>query len=268
MITLERDAPVLGFDTPIVTAQHKEQFETQGFFVLERVIPEVHLALLRDVCSDMMATVDAKADSEGRNRPLKYFMSVWDELGKPNESEQKIAARRRLSEFVFSPVMASITRSLLGDDVYLAFEQFVVKAAERGATFAWHQDSGYVPTKHRPFLTTWCTLDDVTEENGTVYMLPYDRAGTRDLLPHTKAVDDFDLIGYTGPDPGVPVIAPAGSIAIFSSHVLHRSGVNTTDKVRRIFLPQYSAEPVLKEDGTPFYLAEPFLKNGECVAKY
>ena len=50
--------------------------------------------------------------------------------------------------------MEGVTRTLLGDTVYLAFEQYVVKAVERGATFAWHQDSGCVPTKHCPYLTT------------------------------------------------------------------------------------------------------------------
>ena len=166
------------------------------------------------------------------------------------------------------PLMESIVRELLGDTVYLAFEQFVVKAAEKGGTFAWHQDSAYVGTPHKPYLTCWCTLDDVTEENGTVYMLPYDRAGTRDLVLHTKLEDDWDLVGYRGDDPGVPVICPAGSIALFSSHVLHRSGFNTTDKMRRVYLPQYSSTPILKEDGTPLYLAEPFLQDGKNIANH
>ena len=84
--------------------------------------------------------------------------------------------------------MAGITQELLGDTILLvSFEQFVVKAAEKGGTFAWHQDSAYVSTPHAPYLTCWCTLDDVTEENGTVYMLPYGRAGTRDVLPHTRS---------------------------------------------------------------------------------
>ena len=51
--------------------------------------------------------------------------------------------------------------------------------------------------------------------------------------------------------------------------MFHRSGPNTTDKLRRIFLPQYSAEPVLKPDSDqPYYLAEPFLKDGRIIAAY
>ena len=75
---------------------------------------------------------------------------------------------------------------------------------EVGMKFAWHQDSGYVGFDHTPYLTTWCCLDDVNEANGTVYMLPYDRAGTRKLVPHTADPGSTDKIGYRGSDPGDP----------------------------------------------------------------
>ncbi len=249
----------------LLTDEHRRQFDEQGFFVLERVIPEPYIDMLRHECARLMAQIDAAADRAGQPRTTKYFFSVWDEP--PGVNPVKDEARTNIRQFVFSDLMAGITRELLGDTVYLCFEQFVVKAAEKGGTFAWHQDSAYVSMPHDPYLTCWCTLDDVTEENGTVYMLPYDRAGTRDVLPHTKLEDDFDLVGYRGDDPGVPVICPAGSIAFFSSHVLHRSGTNTTPRQRRIYLPQYSSAPILKPDGTPFYIAEPFLRDGRIVAE-
>jgi ectoine hydroxylase-related dioxygenase (phytanoyl-CoA dioxygenase family) len=53
------------------------------------------------------------------------------------------------------------------------------------------------------------------------------------------------------------VNVPAGSIACFSSTLFHRSGANTTDRMRRVYLAQYSAEPILNEDGRPRHLAEP-----------
>ena len=246
-----------------VTEAHLRQFQEKGFFVLERVIPEAHLELMRTACGNLIDQIDERADEAGKPRTTKYFFSVWDEPQGVNPV--KDIAREQIREFVFSDLMARITHALLGDDVYLSYEQFVVKAAEKGGTFAWHQDSAYVRAKHDPYLTCWCTLDDVSEENGTVYMLPYDRAGTRDLVPHTKLEDDFDLVGYRGDDPGDAVIAPAGSIALFSSHVLHRSGPNTTARRRRIYLPQYSSAPLADQDGKPFYIAEPFLKDGRRV---
>jgi hypothetical protein len=79
------------------------------------------------------------------------------------------------------------------------------------------------------------------------------------MVPHIKDPETNDKVGYFGDDPGLPLIVPAGSIACFSSTVFHRSGFNTTDRMRRIFLAQYSAEPILKSDGSaPWNLAEPF----------
>ena len=174
---------------------------------------------------------------------------------------------KEIGAFIFSDLMAEITRATLGDNVYLFHEQYVVKAAEKGGKFSWHQDSGYVGHDHKPYLTCWVTLDAVDEKNGTVYLLPYDRAGTRTRVEHRVETRKATTKSATSATiPGDPIVCPAGSIACFSSTVFHRSGPNTTDKMRRVYLPQYSAEPILKADGSaPWSLAEPFITGGERV---
>jgi ectoine hydroxylase-related dioxygenase (phytanoyl-CoA dioxygenase family) len=61
---------------------------------------------------------------------------------------------------------------------------------------------------------------------------------------------------------------PAGSLVVFSSLVFHRSGFNTTDRMRRAYVTQYSPEPIHKP-GTaePIHLDVPFLKDGKTVYK-
>lgn len=76
-------------------------------------------------------------------------------------------------------------------------------------------------------------------------MLPYSRARTREVVEHVHDEETNDLVGYFGDDPGDPIIVPAGSIASFTSTLFHRSGANTTDRMRRVYLAQYSAEPIL-----------------------
>ncbi len=76
-----------------------------------------------------------------------------------------------------------------------------------------------------------------------------------------------DLVGYFGKNPGIPAIVPAGSIVAFSSYVFHRSGPNLTDKLRRVYLPQYSPEIIFNDDGTQKGQSVPFLKKGEIVWK-
>src|SRR5262249_56781665 len=103
-----------------------------------------------------------------------------------------------LRRFVFGELMAEICRATIGGYAYLFNDQYVVKGAESGTEFAWHQDSGYVGYPHAPYLTCWCALDDVNEANGTIYLLPSSRAGTRDWVRHRKDEGTNDMIGYFG----------------------------------------------------------------------
>ncbi len=179
---------------------------------------------------------------------------------------QTFLKSNQLNPFLFSDLMAQVCQATLGDTAYLFFEQYVVKAPEKGLKFSWHQDSGYVGYPHRPYLTCWCPLDDVDESNGTIYILPYSVAGTREMKKHVHETQSNDQVGYFGDEPGTPVIVPAGSMVCFSSTLFHRSGFNTSHQIRRAYIAQYSAEPILTEDGTkPLQLAEPFILNGQRV---
>ena len=245
--------------TGVISEQQRHDYATKGFFVLENVIPPHHLQALRDEASHYMDLIHAEMDAKKtdvigiNHRNSRYFISNrYKESG-------------RLAAFLFSEVMSDICRATLGPEAYLFHEQYVIKAAERGMKFAWHQDSGYVGYPHREYLSCWCALDDMTEANGTVYMLSYDRAGVRNTVEHKAEAGTNDRVGYFGDDPGDPVICPAGSIAVFSSNCFHRSGTNTTPAMRRVYLAQYSAEPIIRPDGKVHAFADPILKDGQRV---
>jgi ectoine hydroxylase-related dioxygenase (phytanoyl-CoA dioxygenase family) len=237
--------------------EHARRFADDGFFILEDVVPASDLELLRRECGRLVGERDREMDRHGvdtldlDHRGRRYFVHAYD--SSPD-----------VRRFLLSDLMAEVARTALGDTVYLFNEQYVVKAAERGMQFSWHQDSGFVGYPHAPYLTCWIPLDDVSESNGTVHLLPYARAGTRDVVPHVRDEETNDLIGYSGDDAGDPVVARAGSIVCFSSTVLHRSGPNTTEQMRRVYVAQYSPEPLLDEDGSaPRHLAVPLLVGGE-----
>jgi ectoine hydroxylase-related dioxygenase (phytanoyl-CoA dioxygenase family) len=242
-----------------------QQFAKDGYFVLEDVIDASTLAMLRDECTFFVAREDAKMDALG--------VEVLDITHRNKRYHASFCIRDRpgLGQFVFGPVMEEICRKLVGPNVYLFYDQFVVKGAEAGMKLAWHQDSGYVNAvdgdlSHLPYITCWCPLDDVTEENGTVYILPQSDSGIRDALTHRYDPVSNDWVGYDGPLTGVPVCVRAGSMAVFSSLTMHSSGANRTPRLRRVYLAQYSPEPVLTADRTMLWgNALPFLKEGRNV---
>lgn len=247
-------------DSSLISKSQIEQFQEEGYFILESVIPEITLNCLRETCDTLVEEMDAQLDkeeTEARNithRQKRYFIS----------NQHKTTPQLR--KYIFSDLMAEICRATLGNSTYLFWEQFVVKGPEVGMKFGWHQDSGYVGYDHKPYLSCWAAIDEVSEENGTVYILPFSRAGTRKRQDHIVEEGSNDKIGYFGEDPGIPVVAPAGSIAVFSSVSFHRSSPNTSKGWRRIYLTQYSAIPILTKDGSQLWgNAEPFLVDGDRV---
>jgi hypothetical protein len=248
-----------------ISQEQRELYRTEGYMILPAVIPLEMLEMLREECSYYLGYMDGLMDSKGvqsvgiTHRGKRYFIN------------NRYRLSQRLYQFIFSDLMAKVAEATVGPEAYLFHEQWVVKGAEEGMKFSWHQDSGYVKwydptTNHKPYVTCWCTLDAVNEENGTVYILPHSRGGTRGkLIDHFKEEGSNDLIGYTGPDPGDPLIVPAGSIVAFDSFLFHRSGPNKTNRMRRIYLPQYSGAPINRPDGKPWAMATPFLKNGKNI---
>ena len=243
--------------TPTVTPAQAHRFHDEGWFVIHRALAPTELETLRSECQRLMAERDAEMTRLGVDaldlchRGRRYFLHAY-------------TTSSAVREFLRSDLMVDIARAVLGEHVYLFNEQYVIKAAERGMPFAWHQDSGFIPYPHPPYLTCWIPLDDVSEANGTVHLLPYSRAGTSDVVAHHRDPETNDLIGYSGDDPGDPLSLPAGSIAAFSSTLLHRTGPNTTDQHRRVYIAQYTAEPLLNQDHSrPRHLAEPLLIAGQ-----
>ena len=144
----------------------------------------------------------------------------------------------------------------------------MVKAADKDTKFGWHQDSGYIGHYHKPYLSCWCALDDMSEANGTISVLPYARAGMQpdDLFTHAVEEGTNDMVGYHGTDPGILVVVPVGTIVVFSSRMFHRSGANKTDKMRRSYLAQYSMEPIMNKDQSKIWAqAVPFVIQGAVV---
>lgn len=239
------------------------QFAEQGFAVFPGVLAGAALELLRAECDAFVARENARMDEAGvdtigiSHRGKRYFA---------NEC-QRVAPQLR--SVLFSAEMAEVCRATLGTDAYFFFDQYVVKGPEGGMPFSWHQDSGYVvgnggPPDHAPYLTCWCPLDDATEANGTVRLIP--GSHRNGIITHDRQPGSNDLVGAPAGTEGVMVEAKAGDVVAFSSLTLHATGANRTDRARRVYLAQYTPEAML-DPGTKHLRrnAIAFLRNGERV---
>lgn len=234
-----------------------QKFKKDGYFIMSNAIDKNVLVGLQEEC-DRLVDLERKnlqknQDPTSINKQDRFFIKQWT-------PENQV-----LTEFLFSKLMSDICLNILGENAQLFYEQFVVKGAEKGGAFGWHQDSGYVGFDHTPYLSCWIALDDINEENGTIYVLPNSHGYNTRIQSHDRNPTG-DKIGYTGKEVGIPAIVKAGDIVCFSSLTLHRSGHNKTTKNRRAYLAQYSSTPIVLPDGSGLHaLAEPILINGERV---
>src|SRR5262249_1031714 len=153
-------------------------FSEKGYFVLEQAIAEHELAMLRTETEGAIAWQDRMIRDGGPSQTIthggnRYFI--------PFRSRE----RSPLRSFVFGKLMEELCLATVGDTAYLFCEMFVVKAPKVGLPFGWHQDSGYLDFygygRYPSYLTVWCALDNMTEENGTLYVLPFSEGGSREV---------------------------------------------------------------------------------------
>ncbi|MEN8181088.1 MAG: phytanoyl-CoA dioxygenase family protein [Myxococcota bacterium] len=132
----------------------------------------------------------------------------------------------------------------------LYWDQAVSKPPGADSEVPWHQDNGYTPVVPEEYLTFTVAIAATTEKNGCLWLQP--GSHRRGAQPHRK-VDSFFYQGYEGPETGVPVEQPEGSVLVFSSLTLHRTGANRSDGPRRSWVIQLCpAEARHGETGVPF----------------
>ena len=264
-----------------VTSVQREQFQSEGYFVIENALDAELLDIARSTCDRARTTLERDMRERGESRHdaisilgSRYFL---------RKSRERYPEIRRV---LFNDTTAALCRATIGATAWLQNEQFVVKLREPTSTFPWHQDSGYNvyrggAERHTPYVTLWLALDDVGHANGTISLLPWSAAGAGELLVHRWDEATESWVGYDGDEQGVEIEAPAGSIVCFSSLTLHRSAPNTTDRPRRSYVIQYTptlfrrandfsgvrggTQTDLRGAGDIFSDGDPFLLDGRRV---
>ena len=244
-------------DSLLPTAAQIEQFRRDGYFITDPVLDP---ALLDQIAADF-ERLRAEQDDALR--------SAGERVGISHEGRNFIAHIHAQSEaggrLALSRDLAELAGSLLGPDVRLYWNQAVTKAPRTGGSFAWHQDSGYVPIEPLEYLTLWIPLEDATIANGTIFLIPGSHRWG--LQEHLVDDESGDKVGYRGDEEGIPCEMQKGAIAVFSSLCLHRSGPNTTDNPRRAYVVQYSpTDAVNPETGERWGNDIEVLRGGDYVA--
>ena len=216
-----------------ITPEHAEQFDRDGFIVLDDVFTDAELApVVADIDALEARTVEFLDQMEGGRISIAEQGAITFSLFPVNTSP---AAR----SFAAHAVFADLCHDLIGPDVRLYHDQAVYKKPEKPRRFPWHQDNGYTFVTPQQYLTCWVALTDATVDNGCPHVVPgLHRLGT---LQH-HFVDPLGWEIFEDHPDAVAAPVGKGGIVVFSSLSPHLTGPNTTDAVRKAYILQYAPD--------------------------
>jgi len=245
----------------VTTDERLLQYRRQGFMVIEDLLTAAECDELNGYAADV---VRGKIALTGKNAIWMEPDAVEQGFSKGQTPEYlfKIGHQMHMDDSVFQkyavhPALVGILKKIVGPDVKCVQSMFLDKPPHLGVGQPYHQDSWYLKTDPDTLMAVWIACDDADRENGCLHVIPGSQNDP--IFPHEKPVDHRQQKIYievhsarTRPERSVPL--QKGSAVLFTGHMLHRSGHNTTDRHRRAYVLHYA-------NAHSRWLNDPSLKN-------
>lgn len=226
----------------MLTADQVSKYKKDGYVIARSVVEPEMLENLRSVILSLteeargLETHSEKLDLEPGHTP-----------NAPRVRRIKTPHRWHsiFWDLIRSPKMVSCLKSLLGDHVRLHGSKLNMKSAGDGAAVEWHQDWAFYPHSNDHVLAVGVMLDDVSEENGPMLVVP----GTHLKEKVWDHHQDGYFCGAISPssvsdinfDSAVPCLGKAGDCSFHHVRLVHGSARNTSNQERRLMLYECTA---------------------------
>ncbi len=186
---------------------------------------------------------DEVADKRrGPNQRVRYLLNKGEIFRQIVQKEKPLA----LIKWLFGEAYPAEWRESPGEDFDdLLLSSFTANIVCKGSVpMVHHVDQGYAPiaTPYPLVCNMAWMLTDFTEDNGATLVTP----GS-----HKEPHPDY----FNNPPEMVPLVAPAGTVAIFEGRLWHAAGENKTDDPRYALLSYFCRPFVRQQDNAMLSLA-------------
>jgi ectoine hydroxylase-related dioxygenase (phytanoyl-CoA dioxygenase family) len=240
-------------------------YRESGYLVVEDVLDAAQLQRLRGAVAEMLTG----ASGITGNTDL-YDLEDSHAPAAPRVRRLKLPHRHHpaFAELVRSEPILELLRPLLGKSVRLQTSKLNLKSAGYGAPVEWHQDWAYYPCTNQDVLALGVLLDDFTEDNGAMMVVPGSHTG-----PIHDHHTDGRFCGAMDPEAtgydfsrAVKLLAPAGSVTLHHARTIHGSAPNLSGASRNFLLYECMAADAWPLAGTfsPFTDLEEFDSRMLC----
>lgn len=145
-------------------------------------------------------------------------------------------------DFLWDGRIADIVAALIGPDVKFHHCKLNIKLPGMDTRVDWHQDHPFDPHTNDDMVTTLTLLDDMTEENGCLRVVP---GSQRERYSHYR---DGVFVGKAADDlaedfsrRSVPIEGKAGDVCFMDTWTVHGSAPNRSARSRRLLICDYTA---------------------------
>ncbi len=231
----------------ILTEEQKAAFDRDGFLVVEDAVDADLLARLR---SDFARWVE---ESAGHDAPYGETVDGRPRFDlQPADGDAPAALRRvqaptEVSDAYYEAMADSrvtdAVADLIGPDIKLHHTKINSKQPGAATQVKWHQDFPFTPHSNSDLITALLMVDEVTEENGPLAVVPGTHKGPIHGLWH-----DGVFTGAVAPEIEAQMkqeqqlcIGKAGSVCLMHTRLAHGSEANLSKLPRTLFISVYSA---------------------------
>jgi len=225
----------------MLTQAQKDEYDRVGAIVVPDVLSPAEVAELRAVTDGFVE----------RARAVTAHDAIYDLEDSHSAAQPRV---RRIkaphlhhaayAALVRHPKIVAVLQDLWGPDIRFDTAKLNLKSAGFGAAVEWHQDWAFYPHTNDDLLAVGVLLDDATEQNGPMMVLPGSHRGP--TFDHHGA--DGRFCGAMEPArdgldfrQARPLIAPAGSCSFHHVRAVHGSAQNTSAHSRNLLLYEFAA---------------------------
>ncbi|MEM7195841.1 MAG: phytanoyl-CoA dioxygenase family protein [Pseudomonadota bacterium] len=241
----------------MLSERQQDDFHRYGYICLPGALTSDQVERAKTVFAEW---VDQSRD---HNSPFGEMIDGRKRFDLENGHSSKTPALRRVSspEEVSTAYLSIVRESpaiealadLIGPDI--KFHHSKINAKLPGATTSvkFHQDFPFTPHSNDDLITVLYFLDDVTEENGALEVVPGSHRGpihslwqngqfTGSVAAKTAAAAKAQATVCTG---------PAGSACLMHTRLLHGSAPNQSSNPRTLYIAVYSAADAVPLSPSP-----------------
>jgi ectoine hydroxylase-related dioxygenase (phytanoyl-CoA dioxygenase family) len=241
-MTLEEARMATTLATQYLTDEQIATYHRDGYVAVPSLLEAAQVTALRQVTDKFVE----------RSRAVTQSDAVFD-LDPRHTAASPVVRRVKnpadndpLYRWVaFDSPIPDIVAQLIGPSIRFHHSKLNTKGSRIGAPVEVHQDAAFYPHSNDDVLAVGLLLDDATEANGAMAVLPGSHRGP--IYTHYDAQGRFvggmraDDIARLDRRSAVLLALPAGSIHIHHYRLVHWSAPNASSAERRLLINSYTA---------------------------